>query len=112
MRYNNRKRKAANDTPEQVLQRVHALITSFLDKHGCSYEQDATGFIRVQRPSSAPAVITVRAFYGDEEGTYVLVETIISSRRTVSGERSATQKLYNHCHSIITEWAESIGVTS
>ena len=111
MRYNNSKRKAAKDTPEQVLQRVHTLITSFLDKHGCSYEQDATGFIRVQRPSSVPSVITIRAYYGDEKGTYVLVETAISGRRTVSGERSATQKLYNHCHSIITEWAESIGVT-
>ena len=112
MRYNNRKRKAANDTPEQVLQRVHALITSFLDKHGCSYEQDATGFIRVQRPSSVPAVITVRAYYGDEKGTYVLVEIVIDGRRTVSGERSGTQRLYNHAHSIIEHWAASIGVTS
>ncbi|AYD86168.1 hypothetical protein SEA_BURRO_25 [Microbacterium phage Burro] len=112
MRYNNRKRKAANDTPEQVLQRVHALITSFLDKHGCSYQRDGSNTLFVHRPDNNTSTVLVRAYYGDEKGTYVLVETIISGRRTVSGERSATQKLYNHCHSIITEWAESIGVTS
>lgn len=111
MRYNNRRRKAA-DTPAQVQARVLSCIVTYLQKHGCSFETDGNSALVIHRPHGALSNLSFRAYYGDEKGAYVLVEIVIDGRRTVSGERSGTQRLYNHAHSIIEHWAASIGVTS
>ena len=111
MRYNNRKRKAANDTPEQVQARVLSCIVTYLQKHGCSFETDGNSALVIHRPHGALSNLSFRAYYGHEDASFVLVEIVIDGRRTVSGERSGTQRLYNHAHSIIEHWATSIGVT-
>ena len=111
MRYNNSRRKAS-DTPMQVQDRVLSSITSFLLKSGVAFEPDGNSALLIHRPHGALSNLSFRAYYGDEQATYVLVEIIIDGRKTVSGERSATQRLYNHAHTIVGHWAQSIGVTS
>ena len=112
MRYHNTRRKAS-DTPMQVQDRVLSSITSFLQRHGCTFETDGHTALVIHRPDiTAPAVVSFRAYYGDEQARYVLVEVVIDGRKQIAGERSATQRLYNHCHTIVNEWAENIGVTA
>ncbi|QIN93908.1 hypothetical protein HWD16_gp25 [Microbacterium phage Arete] len=113
MRYNKStaRRKASKDTPSEVQRRVLAHITAYLLKHGCAYEADGNSALVIHTPDSL-SNLSFRAYYGNEQASYILVEIVIDGRRTVSGERSATQRLYNHAHTIVGHWAQSIGVTS
>ncbi|QDP44844.1 hypothetical protein SEA_ARAXXI_25 [Microbacterium phage Araxxi] len=112
MRYNNTRRKAAKDTPAQVQARVLSSIITYLQRHGCTYITDGNSALTISRPNGGESKLSFRAYYGNEEAAYVLVEIVIDGRRTVSGERSSTQRLFNHSHSLVNEWAASIGVSS
>ena len=110
MRYNNRRRRAT-DTPAQVQARVLSSITTFLRRHGFGFETDGNSALQIHRPNGQRSALSFRAYYGDEKATFVLVEIVIDGRRSVAGERSSTQRLYNHAHSLIGEWDKSIGVS-
>ena len=105
-----RSRKATTVTPEIVAQRVLSHLTHYLMQHGTGFETSDGDVVIHTAPGELPLRVSVTAHYGDENRAYILVRTSLSKsngyhKSCTSGERSATQRLFNEAHAIVTDWS-------
>lgn len=106
----NSRRKTTTLTPEDIRTRVLSNLTTYLMRHGVGFETLPDGKLAIHTsPGQKPVLVQASAYYGDETGTFILVRTINSiqdgiEHTHVSGERSATQRLYNLAHDIVKSW--------
>ena len=110
------RRKATTDTPEQVTARMITRTLEFINRHHIMILDQGDGWLMLEiAPNTPLLLIEVSAVYGDETGRFILVTTrftrthhsgnvIDSVSRRTSGERSATQRIFNTMHTILAEF--------
>ena len=115
-RRNGFSRKATTDTPQQVVARMIARTLEYINRQHIMILDQGDGWLMLETAPNTPLLlIEVTAMYGDETGEFILVTTrftrthhggnvIDSVSRRTSGERSATQRIFNTMHAILQEF--------
>ena len=110
------RRKATTDTPEQVTARMITRTLEYVNRHRIMIVDQGDGWLMLEiAPNTPLLLIEVTAMYGDKTGQYILVTTrftrthhsgnvIDSVSRRTSGERSATQRIFNTMHTTLAEF--------
>ena len=110
------RRKATTDTPAQVTARMITRTLEFINRHHIMILDQGDGWLMLEiAPNTPLLLIEVSAVYGDETDQFILVTTrftrthhsgnvIDSVSRRTSGERSATQRIFNTMHAILQEF--------
>ena len=105
-------RKATTATPLEVQTRILQVVLRYINKHDLMILDQGRDWIIVDCPAGEPILlIEVATFYGDPEGKSVLVRTAFTRRQfnstitkdtkiQTSGERSATQRIFNVLHEV------------
>ena len=110
------RRKATTDTPAQVTARMITRTLEYIHRHRIMIVDQGAGWLMLETAPNTPLLlIEVTAMYGDETGQFILVRTrftrthhsgnVIESQSVqTSGERSATQRIFNTMHTILAEF--------
>ena len=110
------RRKATTDTPAQVTARMITRTLEYIHHHRIMVVDQGDGWLMLETAPNTPLLlIEVTAMYGDETGQFILVRTrftrthhsgnVIESQSVqTSGERSATQRIFNTMHTILAEF--------
>ena len=110
------RRKATTDTPAQVTARMITRTLEYIHHHRIMVVDQGAGWLMLETAPNTPLLlIEVTAMYGDETGQFILVRTrftrthhsgnVIESQSVqTSGERSATQRIFNTMHTILAEF--------
>ena len=105
-------RKATTATPLEVQTRILQVVLRYINKHDLMILDQGRDWIIVDCPAGEPILlIEVATFYGDPDAQSVLVRTAFTRRELssavtkdvtvqTSGERSATQRIFNVLHEI------------
>ena len=105
-------RKATTATPLEVQTRILQVVLRYINKHDLMILDQGPHWIIVDCPAGEPILlIEVATFYGDPGAQSVLVRTTFTRRQLssavtkdvtvqTSGERSATQRIFNVLHEI------------
>ena len=92
--------------------RILQVVMRYINKHDLMILDQGRDWIIVDCPAGEPTLmIVVTTFYGDPEGKSVLVRTAFTRRQLssavtkdisvqTSGERSATQRIFNVLHEV------------
>ena len=110
------RRKATTDTPAQVTARMITRTLEYIHRRRIMIVDQGAGWLMLEAAHDTPLLlIEVTAMYGDETGQFILVRTrftrthhsgnVIESQSVqTSGERSATQRIFNTMHTILAEF--------
>ena len=110
------RRKATTDTPEQVTARMITRTLEYIHHHRIMIVDQGAGWLMLEAAYDTPLLlIEVTAMYGDETGQYILVRTRLTRKHAAgnviesqsvqtSGERSATQRIFNTMHTTLAEF--------
>ena len=110
------RRKATTDTPAQVTARMITRTLEYIHRRRIMIVDQGAGWLMLEAAHDTPLLlIEVTAMYGDETGQFILVRTrftrthhsgnVIESQSVqTSGERSATQRIFNTMHAILQEF--------
>ena len=105
-------RKATTATPLEVQTRILQGVMRYINKHDLMILDQGRDWIIVDCPAGEPILlIEVATFYGDPDARSVLVRTTFTRRLfssavtedvsvQTSGERSATQRIFNVLHEV------------
>ena len=105
-------RKTTTATPLEVQTRILQVVLRYINKHNLMILDQGRGWIIVDCPAGEPILlIEVATFYGDPDAQSVLVRTTFTRRELrskdtkdvtvqTSGERSATQRIFNVLHEV------------
>ena len=105
-------RKATTATPLEVQTRILQVVMRYINKHNLMILDQGRDWIIVDCPAGEPILlIEVTTFYGDPDAQSVLVRTTFTRRLfssdvtedvsvQTSGERSATQRIFNVLHEV------------
>ena len=105
-------RKATTATPLEVQTRILQVVLRYINKHDLIILDQGRDWIIVDCPAGEPILlIEVATFYGDPDAQSVLVRTAFTRRELssavtkdisvqTSGERSATQRIFNVLHEV------------
>ena len=105
-------RKATTATPLEVQTRILQVVLRYINKHDLMILDQGRDWIIVDCPAGEPILlIEVATFYGDPDAQSVLVRTTFTRRQLssavtkdvsvqTSGERSATQRIFNVLHEV------------